>query len=125
MARMELPGHRKFKPDDILAVTPPNYDERVNEDGHNAIWADAGAPSDGRSRHDHGNDNDDRDVPEHVQAGEKGTGNGKGTKDEKVNRQGKGKGNGRGKGIVEQTTQRDDRSHVVALQLQMERYEAD
>jgi len=57
--------------------------------------------------------------------GEKATGKGKGRKDGKGKGKGKGKGNCKGKGIVKQTPGGIDISRAVALQLQMERYEAD
>ena len=134
-ARIEPPKCRQYKPGDILAVGPLNWDEIIDKDDDDDNWGDPGAPSDGRSRPGDGNDNDDGESEEDTQGGEKGTGKGKGTKhgkgngkataDGKGKGKGKGKGNGKGKGMVKHTPGGDDISCAVALQLQKEMSEAD
>jgi len=124
-AKIEPPSCRQYKPGDFLAVRPLNWDEIIDEDDDEEIWADPGAPSGGRSCPGDGHDNDNGEGEEDTQAGEKGTGKGKGTKDVKGKGKGKVKGNGNGQGIVKRTPGGDDISRAVALQLQKERYEAD
>ena len=132
-AKIEPTSWRPYKPGDFLAVRPLNWDEIMNEDDDNDRWADPGAPSSGRSRTSHGNDNEDSAGEEDTQGSEKRTGKGKGTMDGKgrakgnANEEGKGKGkgNGKGKGIVTQTPVGDDISLAVGVQLQNEMYKAD
>ena len=89
-ATIEPPSCRQYKPGNILAIRPLNWDEIIDEDHDVENWADPGAPSSGRRRPGHGNDNDDGEGDEDTQGGEKGTEKGTGTKDRK--------GKGRGKG---------------------------
>jgi hypothetical protein len=124
-AKIEPPSCRQYKPGDILAVRPLNWDEIIDEDDADENWADPGALSGGRSCPGDGNDNDNGEGEEDTQGGEKGNGKGKGTKDVIGKGKRKGKGNGNGKGIVKRTPGGDDISRAVALQLQKERYEAD
>ena len=101
-AMIQPPSCRQYKPGDFLAVRPLNWDEILDEDDDDDIWAHPGAPSGGRSRPGDSNDNDDGGSEEATQGGEKGTGTGKGTKDGKgkgkATEDGKGKGKGKGKG---------------------------
>jgi len=76
-AKIEPPSCRQYKPGDFLAVRPLNWDEIIDKDDDDENWADPGAPSGGRSRRGDGNDNDDGEVEEDTQGGEKGTGKGK------------------------------------------------
>jgi len=99
-AKIEPPSCRQYKPGDILAVRPLNWDGIIDEDDDDENWADPGAPSGVQSRPCNDNDNEDREVEEDTQSGEKGTGKGKGTKDGKGNGKEQGKGNGKGEGIV-------------------------
>jgi hypothetical protein len=132
-AKIEPPSFQQYTPGDILAVSPLNWDEIIDEDDDDDNWVDPGAPSRGSSRPSDSNANDDSEGEEDTQGGEKGTGTGKGTKDGKGKGKGKateeGKGKGKeysiGKGIVKQTPGGDDISHAVAVQLQNEMYEAD
>ena len=124
-ATIDRPRCRQYKPGDILAVGPLNWDDIIDEDDDDENWVDPGAPSGGRSRPGYGNDNDNGEGEEDTQGGEKGTGKGKGTKDGNGKGKGMGKGNGKGKGSVKQTPGGDDISCAVALELQKERYEAD
>jgi len=130
-AKIEPPSCRQYKPGNLLAVRPLNWDEIIDDDDNDENWADPGAPSSGRSCLSDGNDNDNGNGKEDLQGGEKETAKGKGTKDGKGKGKGKameeekGKGNGKGKGIVKQTPGGDDISCAVALQLQKEMYEAD
>jgi hypothetical protein len=73
---------------------------KIDKDDDDKNWADPGAPSGGKCRPGHDNDNADSEGEEDTQGGEKGTGKGKGTKDGKGKGKGKGKANGKGKGIV-------------------------
>jgi len=131
-AKIEPASCQQYKPGDLLASRPLNWDEIINEDDDDQNWADPGAPRGGRSRPSDGNDNDDSEGKEDTQGGENGTGKGKGTKDGKgkgkgkatEEGKGKGKGNGKGKGIVKQTPGGDDISCAVAVELQKEMYEA-
>jgi hypothetical protein len=95
-AKMEPPRFWLYKPGDLLAGRPLNWDEIIDKDDCDENWADPGAPSVGRSHPGDGNDNDNRQGEEDTKGGEKGTGKGKGTKDGKGKRKGKGKGNGKG-----------------------------
>jgi len=134
-AQIEPPSCQQYKPGEFLAVRPLNWDEIIDEDDDDDNRADPGAPSGGRSRPGHGNDNDDGEREEDTQGGEQGTGKGKGTKDGKGKGKatedgkgkgkGNGKGNGKGKGIVKHTPGGDGISHAVALQLQKKMSEAD
>jgi hypothetical protein len=72
-----------------LAVRPLTWDEIINNDDDDEMWAAPGAPSGGRSHPSHGNENDDGKGEEDIQGGEKATRKGKGIKDGK--RKGKGK----------------------------------
>jgi len=123
-AKTEPPSCRQYKPRNILAARPLNWDEIIDEDEDDENWADPGAPSGGWSRPGDDNDNDDGEGEEDMQGGEKGTREGKGTKDGKGKGKGKGKGNGKGKGIVNQTQVGDDISRAIALQLQKAMSEA-
>jgi len=124
-AKIQPPSCRQYKPGDFLSVTPLNWDEILDEDDDEQNWAHPGVPSGGRSRPGDDNHNENGEGEEDTQGGEKGTGKGKGTKDRKGKRKGKGKGNSKEKGIVKQTPGGDDISCAVALQLQIERCEAD
>jgi len=132
-AKIEPRSCRQYKPGDLLAVRPQNWNEKINKDNDDDNWANPGAPSGGRSRPNDGNDNDDSEGEEDMQGGEKGTRIGKGTKHWKGKGKGKateegkgnGKGNSKGNGIVKQTGGGDDMSRAVAWQLQKARYEAD
>jgi hypothetical protein len=97
-AKIEPPSYRQYKPSDFLAVKPRNWNDIIVEDDDDENWADPGAPRGGRSRPGDDNDNDDGEVEEDMQGGEKPTGKGKGTKDWKGKGKGTGKGNGKGKG---------------------------
>jgi len=101
-AKIAPPSCRQYKPGDLLAVRPLNWDEIIDKDDDDDNWADPGAPSGGRSRPGDGNDNHDGESEEDMQGGENGTGKGKGTKDGKgkgkATEDGKGKGKGNGKG---------------------------
>jgi hypothetical protein len=134
-AKIEPPSCRQYKPGDVLAVRPLNWDQITDEDDDDENWADPRGPSGGRSRPGEGNDNDDSEGEEDTQGGEKGTGKGKGTKDGKgkgkgtgngkATEEGNGKGNCKGNAIDEQTPGGDDNSRAVELQLQQEMYQAD
>jgi len=124
-AKIEPPSCWQYKPGDILAIRPLNWDEIIDENDDDEKWADPAAPSSERSRPGDGNDNVNGEGEEDTQSGEKGTGKGKGTKDGKGKGKGKGKGNGKGKAIVKQTPGGDDISRAIALLLQKKRYEAD
>jgi len=130
-AKIEPPSCQQYKPGDFLAVWPLNWDEQIDDEDDDEIWADSGAPSSVSSRPGDGNDNDNGEGEADTQGGEKWTGKGNGTKDGhgkgKVTEdwKGNGKGHGKGKGIVKQTTGGDDISCAVTLQLQKEMYEAD
>jgi len=87
-AQIEPPSCPQYKPGDILAVRPLNWDEILNENDDDDNWADPGAASSGRSHPNDGNDNDNSEGKQDTQGGEKWTVDGKGTKD----------GNGKGKG---------------------------
>jgi hypothetical protein len=78
-ATMEPPSCRQYKPGDILAVRPLNWDEMIDEDDDDENWADPGAPSGGWSHPNDGNDIDNGEGEEDMQRGEKGTGKGKRT----------------------------------------------
>jgi len=99
-AKIEQPSCRQYKPGDIMAVRPLNWDEIIDEDDDEEIWADPGAPRGGGSRPGDDNHNDDGEDEEDTQGGETRTGKGKGTKDGKGKGKRKGKGNGIGKDIV-------------------------
>ena len=93
-AKIEPPSCRLYKPGEFLTVRPLNWDEILDKDDDDEIWADLGIPSGGRSCPSDGNDNDDDEGEEEdTQSVEKGTGKGKW----------KGKGKGNRKGIVKQT----------------------
>jgi len=124
-AKIEPPSCRQYRPGDIMAVGPVNWDEIIDEDDDDEKWADPGGPSGGRSRPGDGNDNDDSEGEEDTQGGEKGTGKEKGKGKGKETEEGKGKENGKGKCIVKHTPGRDDISRAIALQLQKEMYVAD
>jgi hypothetical protein len=133
-ATIEPPSCLQYKPDHFLAVRPLYWDEIIDSDDNDDNWADAGAPSGGRSCPGDGNGNDTGESVGDTQGGEKGAGKGKGTKngkgtrqahpDGKVKGKGKGKGKCKGKGIVKRTPGGDDISRTVALQLQKEMSEA-
>jgi hypothetical protein len=99
-AKIEPPSCRLFKPGNLLAVTPLNWDKIIGKDDDNDSWAEPGAPSSGRSHPGNGNDKHNVKGEEDTQGGEKGTGKWKRTKDKKGKGNGKRKGNGKGKGIV-------------------------
>ena len=134
-AKIEPPSCRQYKPGDIQAVRPLNWDEIIDRDDDDETWADPSVPSGGRSHPGDDNENGDGEGEEETQGGEIGTGKGKGTKDGKGKEKGKvkvieegmgmGKGNGEGNSIVKPTPGGDDNSRAVALQLQKEMYEAD
>jgi len=126
MAKIAPPCCRQYKPGDVLAVRPLNWDVIIDEHDDDENWAGPGGPSGGSSCPGDGNDNDNGEGEEEdMQGDEKGTGKGKGTQDRKGKGKGKGKGHSKGKGIVKQTPGGDDITRAVALQLQKERYEAD
>jgi len=120
-AKIEPPSCRQYKPGNLLAVRPLNWDEILDENDDNETWANPGAPSGGRSRPGDGNDNDDGEGEEDTQGGETRTGKRKGAMDGKGKQKateeskgkgkameegkgkGKGNGNGKGKGIVKPT----------------------
>jgi len=87
---IEPPSCWQYKPGDLLAVSPPNWDEIIDEDNDDDNWANPGAPRAGSSLPGDGNDNHNGEGEEDTQGGEQGTGKGKRTED------GKGKGNGKG-----------------------------
>jgi hypothetical protein len=122
---IQPPRCRQYQPGDFLAVRPLNWDEIIDEDDDDENKADLGTPSGGKSSPGDGNDNDNGEGEEDTQGSEKWTRKGKGIKERKGIGKGKVKGNGKGKDIVKQTPGGDDISRAVALQLQMERYEAD
>jgi len=128
-ANIEPPSYQQYKPGDFRPVGPLNWEEIIDQDNDDEIWAGPGAPSGGRSPPSDGHYNDYGEGEGDMQRGEKGTGKEKGTKDGKGKGMGKGKGkgkrNGKGKGIVKQTPGGDDISRAVALQLQKRMYEAD
>jgi hypothetical protein len=132
-AKIELPSCRQYKPGNILAVRPLNWDEITDEEDGDNNSADPRAPRFGRSRPSDGNDNDNCEGEEDTKSGEKGTRKGNGTKDGKgkgkgkatKEEKGKGKVNGKGKGIVTQTPGGDDISRAIVVQLHKEMYEAD
>jgi hypothetical protein len=113
--QIELPSCQQYKPGDILAVKPLNWDEIIGEDDNDGNWVDPRAPSSGRGRPGNGNDNDDGEGEGDTQGGEKASGNGKGTTDGKEKGKVNGKGNGKSNGIVKRTTGGDDISCAVAL----------
>jgi len=57
--KIEPPSCWQYKPGDILAIRPLNWDEIIDEDDDDDNWADPGAPSGGRSHPSDSNDNDD------------------------------------------------------------------
>jgi hypothetical protein len=132
-AKIHPPSCPQYKPGDFMAIRLLNWHAIINEDDDHDNWADPRAPSGGRSRPSHGNDNDDSEGEEDTQSGENGTRIRQGTKDGKgkgngtATEEGKGKGkrNDKGKGILKQTPGGDDISRAVAVQLQKEMYEAD
>jgi hypothetical protein len=73
-------------------MKPLNWDEIIDKDDDEEIWADPRVPSGGRCHPGDGKDNDNVKGEEDMQGGEKGTGTGKGTKDGNGNGKGKGKG---------------------------------
>jgi len=124
-AKFEPGSCRLYKPGDILAVGPLICAGIIDNDDHDANWADPGVLSGGWTRPVDGNDNDNGQCVEDMQGGENGKGKGKETKDGKGKGKWKGKGNGKGKGSVKQTPGGDDLSLAVALQWQKEWYEVD
>ena len=90
-AKIEAARCRQYKPGDILADRPLNWDDIIDDDDDDENWADPRAPSGWRSRPSDSNDTDDGEGEEEMQGGEKGTGKEKGTND------GMGKGKGKGK----------------------------
>jgi len=80
-AEIEPPSRQLFKPSDLLAITPLNWDEMIDENDDDENRADPGALSGGWSHPGDGNDNNDGKGDEDTHGGEKGTGKGKGTKD--------------------------------------------
>jgi len=97
-AKIDPPSCRQYKPGDILAVGPLNWDDIIDEDDDDDKWADPEAPRGGRSRPGDGNDNDDSEREEDTQGCEKGPGKGKGMKDWKGKAKGKATKEGKGKG---------------------------
>jgi hypothetical protein len=126
-AKIEPPSFRQYISGDILGVRPLNQNEKMDNDNNDENWTDPRVPSGGRSHASHGNGNNDGEGEEDTPGGEKGTRQEQGTKDGmgKGKGEGKTKGNRIGKGIVMQTPPGDDTSHVVALELWKEMYEAD
>jgi len=112
-AQIEPPSCRQYKPGDLLALGPLNWDEIIDEDDDDDNWADPCSPRVGRSRPDNGNQNDDGESERDMQGSAKGTGKEQGTKDGrgkgmatedgKGKRNGKGKGNRKGKAIFRHT----------------------
>jgi len=97
-AKIEPPSCRQYKPGYFLAVRPLNRDEINKNDDDEENWADSGLRSGGGSHPRYGNDNDDREVEEETQHGEKGTMRRKGTKDGKAKGKGRATENGKGQG---------------------------
>jgi len=126
---------RQYKPGNILAVRPLNWDEIIEEDNDNKNWVDPGGPSSGRSHPHNGDYDHEGEGEQDRQGGDAGTRKGKGRKNGKItwkatqDRKGKGmgkrKGNGKGKGNVQNTPGGDNMSRAVALQLQNDMREAD
>jgi hypothetical protein len=129
-AKIEPPSCRQYKSGHLLGVRTLNWNQIIDKDHDDDIWADPGAPSAGRCGAGDGNDNDRCQSEEDMQGDEKGTGNGNRKKDwkstGKASEAGKGKGKEMGKGntkgkcIVMHTPGGDDISRAVALQLQRE-----
>jgi hypothetical protein len=81
-AKIEPPSCRQYKQGDYLAIRQPNWADIMDQDDDDdENWADPAGPSGRRSRPGNGHDNNNREVEENTQGGEKGTKNGKGTKD--------------------------------------------
>ena len=128
--KIEKPSCQQYKPGDIMAVRPLNWDKIIHKENDDEHWADPRMRSEGRSLSDDGNGDDDGTGEEDMPGGETGSGNGEGTKDGKGKGKGKGKAmeegkgkgkrNGKGKGIVKDTPGGDDISCAVALQLHNE-----
>jgi len=78
-ARIEPPSCQLYKPGDVLAVRPLNWDEIIDEDDEDKNWVDPRVPSSGRRRPGDGNDNDNGEGEEVKQGSAKGTRKGKGT----------------------------------------------
>jgi hypothetical protein len=93
-AKIEPPNCQQYKQGVFLSVRPLNWDDIIDEDHDDLNWADAGAPSGGRSRPGDGNDNDDCEREEDTLGGAKGIREGKRT----MNGKGKGKATEDGKG---------------------------
>jgi len=138
-AKINPPSCWQYKPGDILALIALNWNERIDKDDDQEYWVDPRALSSGRSCPSDGNNNDNSEGEEDMQAGGKGTRKGQGTNDQKRKRQGKGIRKGRatdeanakgnrntdGKGIVKQTPGDDNICYAVDWQLQKEMNEAD
>jgi hypothetical protein len=131
-----MPSCREYKPGNILAGDPLNWDEIINKDNdHDEKWADPRVPTHEWCRPGAGKDNDNGKNEQNMQGSEKRSRKGNGTKAAQVketateNRKGqwngKGNRNSNVKGIVEQSARGDDISSAIALQLQKEMAEAD
>jgi hypothetical protein len=84
-AKIEPPSCLQYKPGDFLAIEPLNWDEIIDNDDDDDIWAEPRAPRSGTSSPSDGNDNDYSEGEEDTPGGEKGTGKGNGTNDGKRN----------------------------------------
>jgi hypothetical protein len=80
MAKIELLSHRWYKPDDLLAVRPLNWDEIFDDVDDVENWAKPRVLRGGRSHPGDGNDNDDEKGVEDTQGSDTGTGRRKGVK---------------------------------------------
>ena len=74
---IESPSCRQYKPGDLLAVKPLNWDVIIDEDDEDYNWADRGAPNGGWSCPGDGNDNDNGDSEAATHGSEKWTWTGK------------------------------------------------
>jgi len=82
-AKIEQPRCRQYKAGDFRAIRPLNWVMIIDVDDDDDNWADPRLPSAGLSRHSDGNDNDNGEGEEHMQASENGTGKEMGTNDGK------------------------------------------
>jgi hypothetical protein len=57
-------------PGNLLAITPLNWNEIIDEEQDDDNWADARAPSSGKSSPTHGNDTNDVEGDEDTQGSE-------------------------------------------------------
>ena len=71
-----LPSRRQYKPKDVLAIRPLNWDEMINNNDDDENSTNPRLPSVGRTHLGDGNDNDDGEGEEDTQGGEKGLGKG-------------------------------------------------